>query len=180
MDDLKIFVNEKEDIEKIDNKIIELYSLIGMKINDNKSGIAGHNKISIPAELSSKYPEITKENKYKYLGLCNYEINTNKQNEEFIIGKIMKTLEELKEYDLNNKSTIKCINVQIMSQIRYYIESIEFSIECLNRIDIMIRKFLREVNYMHITQKCPQIILKRRHVRKWVNVNKGYAIKMFN
>ena len=38
-------------------------------MNDNKSGIAGHNRITIPVELlSSKYPEITKEIKYKYLG----------------------------------------------------------------------------------------------------------------
>ena len=37
MDDLKIFVNEKENIEEIDNAIIRLYEKIGMKINEKQS-----------------------------------------------------------------------------------------------------------------------------------------------
>ena len=36
MDDLKVYINEKEDIEYIDKRIIQLYTSIGMKINDKK------------------------------------------------------------------------------------------------------------------------------------------------
>ena len=75
MDDLKVFINNYENPIEMDNKIIGLYNMIGMKINERKSGIAGHGKIEIPAELTEKYPIINKENKYKYLGLHIYEVN---------------------------------------------------------------------------------------------------------
>ena len=114
MDDLKVFINKTENPIEIDNKIIGLYSMIGMKINESKSGIAGHGKIEIPAELT-KYPIINKENKYKYLGLQLYEVNKSIDNENFIIEKVMKTLEEIKDLDINNKTTIKCINIQVIS-----------------------------------------------------------------
>ena len=83
MDDLKVFINNYENPIEIDNKIIGLYDVIGMKINQNKSGMAGHGKIEIPVELTNKYPIINKENKYKYLGLHIYEVNENNENEEF-------------------------------------------------------------------------------------------------
>ena len=89
MDDLKVFVSMSENPIEIDNQIIGLYNMIGMKINQNKSGIAGHGKIEIPAELSEKYPIINRENKYKYLGLHIYEINKSIDNENFIIEKMM-------------------------------------------------------------------------------------------
>ena len=60
-----------------------------MKINQKKSGIAGHGKIEIPVELTNKYPIINKENKYKYLGLHIYEVNKSIDNENFIIEKVM-------------------------------------------------------------------------------------------
>ena len=48
MDNLKIYINKNEDIEKIDNKIISLYNNIGMKINEKKSRYAIHGNIEIP------------------------------------------------------------------------------------------------------------------------------------
>ena len=36
MDDLKVYINEKEDAKEIDDKIIALYKSIGIKINDKK------------------------------------------------------------------------------------------------------------------------------------------------
>ena len=142
MDDLKVYINENEDIEYIDKRIIQLYSNIGMKINEKKSGYAVHGNIISPQSIKDKYPEVTEDNKYKYLGLQIYEVNKDKFNEEFIVGKISKNLEEIKKLDLNNKTTIKCINTQIMSLIRYFIGSIIFSIGCLNKIDTLIRKAL--------------------------------------
>ena len=73
--------------------------MIRMKINDKKSGISSHGNIFIPNNLN-KYPRITKDNKYKYIGLKIYEINENNENEEFIIEKINNGLE-------NNKKKIK-------------------------------------------------------------------------
>ena len=69
MDDLKIYLNENENIEEIDNKIIQLYNNIGMKINEKKSGYAVHGNIEAPKSITEKYPQVTKENKYKYLGM---------------------------------------------------------------------------------------------------------------
>ena len=34
MDDLKVYINENEDIERTDKKIIQLYTNKGMKINE--------------------------------------------------------------------------------------------------------------------------------------------------
>ena len=50
--------------------------------------------------------------------------------------------------DLKNKTLIKCINTQIMSQIRYFIGPIIFSVRCLNKIDGLIRKALYEINFI--------------------------------
>ena len=73
-------------------------------------------------------------------------------------------LDKLKEIDLNNKSTIKCINTQIMSMLKYYNGSVVFSINCLERIDTIIRKYLREVNYLHITQNIHWLYLRDKYL----------------
>ena len=65
--------------------------------------------------------EFVSSHRYKYLGLHIYEVNKNEENEEFIIKKINETLNELEPLDLNNKTIIRCINTQVMGQIRYYI-----------------------------------------------------------
>ena len=140
MYDLKVFINNYENPIEIDNKIIGLYNMIGMKINEGKSGITGHGKIEILAELTEKYPIINKENKYKYLGLHIYEVNENNENENSIIERITKTLDNIEPLDLNNKTIIKCLNTQIMGQIRYYIGSVIFSTHCMERIDLTIMK----------------------------------------
>ena len=63
----------------------------------------------------------------------------NEINDKLIIKKVIEVLDKLKDIDLNNKSTIKCINTQIMSMLRYYIGSVVFSINCLERIDTIKR-----------------------------------------
>ena len=95
MDDLKIFINCRENPLEIDNKIIELYHVISMNINEKKSGIAKHCCMEIPSELTNKYPLITKENKFKYLGLHIYEVNENNENENFIMERITKTQDDM-------------------------------------------------------------------------------------
>ena len=87
MDNLKIFINEKENPVKIDDEITKLYKLIGMEINPKKTGIATHKGIVIPNELD-KYEKIRNENKQKYLGLYIFEVNENKINEAMIIEKV--------------------------------------------------------------------------------------------
>ena len=87
--------------------IIQLYTNIGMKINEKKSGYAVHGNIIAPQSIKEKYPEVTEDNKYKYLGLQIYEVNKDKFNEEFIIGKVTKSIKETKKLELNNKTTIK-------------------------------------------------------------------------
>ena len=148
MDDLKIYINENEDIEKIDNKIISLYNNIGMKINEKKSGYAIHGNIEAPKNIIDKYPRVTKENKYKYLGMKIYEVNENIENENFILEKIIKSINEIKKLETNNKTLIKCINTRIMSQLRYFIGPIIFSVNCLNKIDGLIRKMLFEMDFI--------------------------------
>ena len=83
MDDLKMYLNKNENIEMIDNKIINLYNNIGMKINEKKSGYAVHSNIEAPQNIKNIYPEVTKKNKYKYLGMKIYEVNDNIENENF-------------------------------------------------------------------------------------------------
>ena len=142
MDDLKVYINEEEDIERIDKKIIQLYSNIGMRINEKKSGYVVHRNVIAPQSIKEKYPEVTEDNKYKYMSLQIYEVNKDKFNEEFIISKITKNIKEIKKLDLNNKTKIKCINTQLISLIRYFIGPIIFSIGCLIKIDTLIRKAL--------------------------------------
>ena len=139
MDDLKIFINCRENPLEIDNKIIELYHAIGMNINEKKSGIAKHGGMEIPNELTNKYSLITKENRCRYFGFHIYEVNENSENEEFIITKINETLNELEPLDFNNRTIIKCINTQVIGQIRYYIGSVIFTVGCIESVDIIIR-----------------------------------------
>ena len=158
MDDLKIFINSKENSAEIDEKIIKLYSLIGMEINPQKSGIAAHKGIQIPEELN-KYTRITEENKYQYLGLHLFEANEREINDEMILDKVKERLKELKLLELNNKTTIRCLNTQVIGQVRYYVGSVVFSCGCVDEIDNEIRKYLREVDYLHKGQNAHRIYL---------------------
>ena len=135
-----------------------------MKINEKESGYAVHGNIIAPQSIKEKHPEVTEDNKYKYLGLQIYEVNKDKFNEEFIISKITKSIEEIKKLDLNNKTTIKCINTQIMSLIRYFIGPIIFSIGCLNKVDTLIRKALYEMDYMKKYQCGQRLYLKEDYL----------------
>ena len=101
-----------------------------------------------------------KENKYKYLGMKIFEVNENIENEEFILEKIIKSINDIKKLELNNKTLIKCINTQIMSQIRYFIGPIIFSVKCLNKIDGLIRKALYEINFIKKCQSSQRLYLK--------------------
>ena len=122
-----------------------------------KSGITIHNNMEVNKELIDKYPMVTKENKYKYLGLKIYEVNNNIDNEEFILGKITETLEIIKKLELNNRNTIKCINVQVMSQIRYFIGAVIFTVRCLDKIDKLVNKILKEMNYRNNKQNIERL-----------------------
>ena len=115
-------------------------------------------------ELIDKYPMVTKENKYKYLGLKIYEVNNNIDNEEFIYNKISETLEIIKKLELNNKNTIKCINVQVMSQLRYFIGPVVFTIQCLNKIDKLVNKTLKEMNYRNEKQSTERMYLSNKYL----------------
>ena len=130
-----------------------------------KSGITIHNNMNVNKELIDKYPLVTKGNKYKYLGLKIYEVNNNIDNEEFILSKITETLEEIKKLELNNRNTIKCINVQVMSQIRYFIGVVIFTVKCLNKIDMIVRKTLKEMNYRSSKQNIERLYLSEKYLR---------------
>ena len=41
-------------------------------------------------------------------------MNENNENENFIIERITKTLDDMEPLDLNNKTIIKCLNVQVI------------------------------------------------------------------
>ena len=72
MEDLKVYINEKEDPKQIDDKIISLYESIGMKINSKKSGITIHNNMEVNKELIEKYTPIViiiASNYYDYITL---------------------------------------------------------------------------------------------------------------
>ena len=120
--------------------------------------------MEVNKELIDKYPMVTKENKYKYLGLKIYEVNNNIDNEKFIIGKITETLEEIKKLELNNRNTITCINVQVMSQIRYFIGVVIFTVKYLNKIDMIIRKTLKEMNYRNNKQNIERLYLTEEYI----------------
>ena len=108
--------------------------------------------------------KITNENKYKYLGLYIFEVNERKINDEMIIEKVKERLEELKLLELNNKTTIRCINTQVVGQVRYYVGSVVFSCECVTEIDNLIRKHLREVDYLHINQNIHRLYLHKTYL----------------
>ena len=139
-----------------------------MNINEKKSGIAKHGGMEIPDELTNKYPLITKENRYRYLGLHIYEVNENSENEEFIITKINETHNELEPLDVNNRTIIKCINTQVMGQIRYYIGSVIFTVGCLESVDIIIRRWLKNKDYIHINQNVHRLYIKENVFGSWL------------
>ena len=81
-----------------------------------------------------------------------------------VIEKVKERYEELKLLELNNKTTIRCINTQIVGQVWHYIWSVVFSCECVTEIDNLIRKHLREVDYLHINQNIHRLYLGENYL----------------
>ena len=76
----------------------------------------------------------------------------------------MHTLDIIKKLELNNRNTIKCINVQVMSQIRYFIGLLIFTVGCLNKIDVQVRKTLKELDYRNEKQSIQRLYLDERYM----------------
>ena len=72
----------------------------------------------------------------------------------------MKLLNELEPLDLDNRTIIKCINTQVIGQIRYYIGSVIFTVGCMESVDIIIRRWLKNKDYIHINQNVHRLYLK--------------------
>ena len=76
----------------------------------------------------------------------------------------MHTLDIIKKLELNNRNTIKCINVQVMSQIRYFIGPVIFTASCLNKIDVQVRKTLIEMDYKNEKQSIQRLYLNEKYM----------------
>ena len=118
MDDLNIITNSLEEMEKANKLINEIFNAIGLKINVEKSVIMTNINDQINRELS-ELPRVTNDNPYKYLGIeIRDKININKYYTRILndVSSILSSLNIMKYSSIN---TIRKINSDIISKLRY-------------------------------------------------------------
>ncbi|BFU23618.1 Reverse transcriptase (RNA-dependent DNA polymerase), putative [Entamoeba histolytica] len=118
MDDLKIMTISLDEIEKANKLTKEIFNAIGLKINVEKSVIMTNINSQINGELA-ELPRITNDNPYKYLGIeIGDKININKYCTR-ILNDISSILSSLNTMKYNTLITIRKINSDIISKLRY-------------------------------------------------------------
>ncbi|KAG0438661.1 LINE-1 reverse transcriptase like protein [Dictyocoela muelleri] len=139
MDDLKIFANNDENLNRLTNIYSEVLETIRMEHNALKSATNSR----ICNDLADTVCPI---NGYKYLGLLeDVDSNFKKMNKENILSKIKERVKKLCMTKLNSKNLFYSINEYAISLIHYYVGILDFNSETLKNIDLDIRNILGEI-----------------------------------
>ncbi|GAB1223672.1 hypothetical protein ENUP19_0158G0032 [Entamoeba nuttalli] len=141
MDDLKIMTNILDEMEKAHKLTKEIFNAIGLKINVEKSGIMTNINSQINGELA-ELPRVTNDNPYKYLGIeIGDKVNINKYCTRILndVSSILSSLNTMKYSSLN---TIRKINSDIISKLRYGFCIVTWKLGEFENIDKQIRKSL--------------------------------------
>ena len=143
MDDLKIIVETAEQMAQANKILLKISNAIGLKINDNKSGLLIKGKQQIPEELKV-YPKVTDTNPYKYLGV---ELSDKVSKNNYISRvkkNIEKTLDTIMSKQLSTMNTIRQINSDVISKLRYASSVVPWRLGDLDQLDKLIRQKLYE------------------------------------
>ena len=141
MDDLKIMTNSLDEMEKAHKLTKEIFNAIGLKINVEKSGIMTNINSQINGELA-ELPRVTNDNPYKYLGIeIGDKVNINKYCTR-ILNDVSSILSSLNTMKYSILITIRKINSDIISKLRYGFSIVPWKLGELENIDKQIRKSL--------------------------------------
>lgn len=145
MDDLKIITNNINEMKEANRVLLSITEAIGMTINDSKSGLLVNGEQQIPEELSS-YPLVTRESPYKYLGVdMDNAVNKEKYIQK-LKASVEKSIDEVCKETISSINTIRKVNSDIISKIRYGCSVVRWNMKELEYIDCSIRKKLSENN----------------------------------
>ncbi|BFU26169.1 hypothetical protein, conserved [Entamoeba histolytica] len=141
MDDLKIINNSLDEMEKSHKLTKEIFNAIGLKFNVEKSLIMTNINSQINGELA-ELPRVTNDNHYKYLGIeIGDKVNINKYCTR-ILNDISSILSSLNTIKYNSLNTIRKINNDTISKLRYGFCIVTWKLGELENIDKQIRKSL--------------------------------------
>ena len=141
MDDLKIITNSLEEMEKAHKLTNEIFNRIWLKINIEKSGIMNNINSQINGELA-ELPRVTNDNHYKYLGIeIRDKININKYC-TWLLNDVSSILSSLNIMKYSSLNTIRKINNDIISKLRYWFCIVNWKLGKFENIDKQIRNSL--------------------------------------
>ena len=123
--------------------MLRISEAIGLKINDNKSGLLVKGNQNIPEELQH-YPRVTDNNPYKYLGV---ELSDKVSRDKYtsrVIKSIESTMDKIMIQQLSTMNIIRQINSDIISKLRYGSSIVPWKLGDLDKLDKIIRRKLYE------------------------------------
>ena len=146
MDDIKIF---ESTISALDNKVTairKLGSLIGLEINESKSGLvtgAKRERIALTNSLRT-FPLIKEDcgNAYKYLGFKQVWINGNTTKDD-ITKEAVRRLRKIIGSHLTLVNIGKQISISVVPLIRYVSQAIDWKLSELNNLNRLTRCLMK-------------------------------------
>ena len=153
MDDIKIIATDQQQLAKADNLIQKFFSVLGMELNWKKCGLATHGP---ETHQTIEYPIVNEATPYKYLGVMQTHKTHNTAQRSAVHERIAGKLTQVDEKDIYNAiNTIRIINREILSIVRYNVGPTQFRVADLNKINQTIRKYLK-TNKMIAQNACTQ------------------------
>ena len=85
---------------------------------------------------------------YKFLGIEEGDGQLDEKAKERVIEECFKRVESLRNTELYERNTIKALNTMCMSAVTYVMNIVNFSRPELERLDVRMRKTLKDMNWM--------------------------------
>ena len=175
IDDIKVFARDDQSLKEICWYVSDSLEKLGLKINQQKS--------ASNIESAQVFGDMLDDEKgYKYLGILEDSRNMIKEeNKQIIINKMVQRIKKLCETKLNGRNLFHAINEFALSTANYYIGIINFEPEDYVRLDVNIRKILKEYSVIRNSSNIDRLYLPRNELGRGLgNMAEKSELMLFN
>nr|XP_027204724.1 uncharacterized protein LOC113798392 [Dermatophagoides pteronyssinus] len=170
-----VFARDDQSLKEICWYVSDSLEKLGLKINQQKS--------ASNIESAQVFGDMLDDEKgYKYLGILEDSRNMIKEeNKQIIINKMVQRIKKLCETKLNGRNLFHAINEFALSTANYYIGIINFEPEDYVRLDVNIRKILKEYSVIRNSSNIDRLYLPRNELGRGLgNMAEKSELMLFN
>lgn len=164
IDDIKLFAENKKDLDKLLDITEKFNNTVQMKFNVDKCAVINIHKGQITngeSSNTSQIPMLPPNEKYKYLGINeNQKINHPQLKTEFT-EEYKKRLTKLLNTSLNGKNMVHAINSYAIPALTYSFGVVKWSETDLENLDILTRTLLTKFRMLHPNSSIERLYLPR-------------------